>query len=222
LKEFNEIMKQKVFDRFKQPLDAAVVKKTIDADLGLVSSKLLKDPNTDKQAIGEAVRAAQGELRNLMNRSTLSQKGTPDVAAQMAELNRAFGNLSAVKKAAESAVGQDGAFTGLQLLKASRPGTETRDIGETMNTVLRNRIGNSFTADRAAAGGLLLGAPAAAGYMTGNPYLYALGATPLLYSRTGLRWMQGDLTPKALQALGPGLGLGSGLLARMNMERPGE
>jgi hypothetical protein len=199
MRQFDDIMKKTLWDRLPagQSMPSRDAKMSIEADLGAAVRQLKFSSNSADRSVGQALEAARNAFRDLMARNL-----PPDDAAKLQPVNQAYANMTAVKAAAEKAKARGGVFTPFQLQQASKKG-EMREFAD-FGTGLTSRTPDSGTAGRAITAGLLgMGTPAASAYFLGAPMLGALGAAPLAYSRTGSRWLLGDLTPKELQALAP-------------------
>jgi len=203
--QFIATIQRAVFDRFPaQGLPAGRAKMEIEADLGrAIRDHTGPGATAAERALGESFRAARDAFRALMARNVGPR------AAELPPLNQAYANLQSVRAAAERARGQGGVFSPFQLQSSTRPGTPMRDFANTGQSVLGSHVPNSGTVDRGALYGLLAaGTPAAAGMYFGAPMLSSLAAAPLAYSRTGARWLLGDISPQAMQSLAPYLAQG--------------
>lgn len=197
LTQFDAII-QRQLQRFPaNGLPAREAKMSIEADLGAAARDLMAPGSTaEERAVGQAVRNARDAFRSLMARNL-----PPGQAAGLPPLNQGYANSQVLRQTAERARAQGGVFTPFQLQTAARPGTPMREFANAGQAVLGGRVPNSGTTDRALIAGML--SPAAAGYYFGMPMLGALGAAPAAYSRTGARWLLGDVTNPAIQGLSP-------------------
>lgn len=197
-KTFDDILKRNLWDRLPvgQSLPSRDAKMTIEADLGKAARDLRMSSVSAERDVGKAVENARQAFRDLMARNLPAGD-----AAQLPAVDRAYANMVPVKAAAERAKAQNSVFSPYQLQASTRAGTDMRDFANAGQAVLAGRVPNSGTTDRALVAGML--SPAAAGYYFGMPMLGALGAAPAAYSRTGARWLLGDLTPQAIQGLSP-------------------
>jgi hypothetical protein len=185
---------------------------TIEADLGKAARDLQMSSVSAERDVGKAIAEARQAFRDLMARNLPA-----DDAMRLPGADRAYANIVPVKAAAERAKAQGGVFTPNQLQNATRPGTDMRGFADNAQSVLSSRVPNSGTADRAMLMAMLT--PGAAGAFLGAPMLGALGAAPLAYSRTGARWLLGDLTPEAMQFTAPEVSQGLGAYLRNNYQR---
>jgi hypothetical protein len=193
-RKYDRIIDRLVTQRLKPNMDASLVKKTIESDLGKEARKIGFSNNSDDQALAEALKSARDAIRDVMNRAV-----GPDKASRLKELNRAYAAGQTAKTASKSAAAQGGVFTPHQLQRAARDGL-LAPLADDAQAVLASRVPNSGTADRALQAMLATGnvpATGTLGYLLG-----ALGTAPL-YSRTGSRFLLGDLTPETVQALAP-------------------
>jgi hypothetical protein len=197
-KQFDGIMKKYLWDRLPagSNLPARDAKIQIEGDLGKAAHELRMSSIAAERSVGEALGKARDAFRDLMARNL-----PPDDAARLAPVDKAYANYANVRTAAEKAKAQNGVFSPYQLQASSRPGTDMRGFADAGQAVLAGRVPNSGTTDRALIAGML--APGAAGFYLGMPMLGALGAAPAAYSRTGARWLLGDVTNPAIQGLSP-------------------
>lgn len=213
-KQFDKIIQRDVLDRMpgQTSIPAAQAKQEIEADLGKASRELKASTLASERAVGEALGNARDAFRELMARNVGPE------ASKLPPLNQAYSNLIPLRAAADRAKAAGGVFTPYQLQAQARQGTDLRDLANAAQGVLPNTIANSGTTDRALATLLMGGGAAgAATPFFGAPYLAGLAAAPLAYSRTGARYMLGDLPGQGilseqLRALAPYGAAGGGIL----------
>jgi len=193
-KKYDRIIERLVNQRLKPDMDAGLVKKTIESDLGKEARNLKFSSNSDDRALGEALMAARDALRDVMNRAV-----GPQNAGKLAGLNQKYAAGKTLEKAADRAMAQGGVFTPYQLQRAAGDGL-LRPLADDAQAVLASRVPNSGTADRA------LQAMLAGGQFPDRGTLGYLAGSALMapaYSRIGSQYLLGDLTPEAMQALAP-------------------
>jgi hypothetical protein len=194
VKKYDRIIDRFVNQRLKPDMDAGLVKKTIESDLGKEARNFKFSTNSDDKALGDALFAARDAIRDVMNKAVGAEK-----AGKLAGINKSYAAGKAVEKASDRAAAQGGVFTPYQLQRAANGGPLT-GLADDAQAVLASRVPNSGTADRT------LQALAATGTRpnTGTiAYLLgSLGMSPV-YSRFGSRFLLGDVTPQQVQALSP-------------------
>lgn len=204
--QFDKIIKREVTDRLGAgPVPTDQAKLEIEANLGKAAQKA-------DGALRDALVEARNAFRDAMGRSV-----GPDGAKALPGIDKAYSNFADVKKATQRADAQGGLFTPNQLQRSAKPG-QLKILADNAQGVLPNTVANSGSTDRLLAalmyGG---GAAGAAAPMFGAPYLAALGAAPLAYSRMGSRYMLGDLPGQGilssqLRGLSPYGAAGGGIL----------
>lgn len=177
--------------------------KSIDSTLGRLAREYQGSSIAEDRSLGMALRNVQGQWRGAI------RAAAPDAqtAAELDALNRAYANFVRVERAASYTGAREGVFTPDQLQRAVRASdTSTRkgafaqgralmqDLSDPASATLSNTVSNSGTPERLmlamALGG---GAGAANEYFGGPSYLTGLALAPLAYSRTGSRYLVGDL-----------------------------
>lgn len=215
-RKFDHVIQTQILDRLpgSSTIPTSDAKAVIEGNLGKAVNEAA--PNSPLQ---KALIAARDSFRSAMSRSV------GPASTELPAINRAYSNFKDVSKAIKQADLTPGATQGLptprQLMSASKPG-ELKDLARAANQVLPSSVPNSGTADRYLAS-LLLGGLGAGVSTTDKyqsvPYLNSLGpgfwlglgASPLLYSRTGSRYLVGDLPGQAaasanVRALAPYMG----------------
>jgi hypothetical protein len=157
--------------------------KAIDSELGNLAARYGKSPVASEQELGDAVTQLQSLLKQQMMRTN------PQVADQLQAADAAWANLVRVEGAAKSAKNAEGVFTPGQLNMAvqaadqsvrkravSRGTALLQDLGNAGQSVLGNKVPNSFTTDRALIAGGTLGSyfvnPAIPAALLGGAGLY--------------------------------------------------
>lgn len=192
--KFNRTLNDVVMGRVsKQGSILGETYKSIDSDLGSLVSKYGKSSAASEQELGDALKQLQSLLRQQMVRSN------PQAADALRSADAGWANLVRIEGAAKSAKNAEGVFTPAQLngaIQAADSSTRKRavsrgtallqDLGNAGQTVLGNKVPNSFTADRALiAGGALtsyLLNPAIPGGLVGGAAMYSRPAQNMLAS----------------------------------------
>lgn len=168
--------------------------KQIESELSTLARGLRGDSHFDNRQLAGAI----NEVRSLITQTL--ERSNPQQAAQLKAINEGYANYARLRDAA-SRVGADmGVFTPAQFQSAVRSGDKSvgkgrfakgqafgQDLSDPAYSVLRERVGDSGTAGR----GLwsyFLTSPAQA-----VPAMAAGIAASPLYSRTGSRFLLGDL-----------------------------
>lgn len=185
----------------------AQIAKRADANLGMLAREYSSSSDADQRMLARGIRAVQTAWRD-----NITAGAPAGVAADLAEMNRAFSNFVRVERAAGMTGAREGVFSPAQLQSAvratdsstrrgqfARGGALMQDLTDAGMSTLSQTVPNSGTVDRALIAGLIGGGAAGANEYYGGPgYLSALALSPLLMSRTAGRYMLGDLAP-ALQ-----------------------
>jgi hypothetical protein len=199
-KKYDRIIDRLVTQRLKPDMDAGLVKKTIESDLGKEARNLKFSSASDDRALGEALMSARDAIRDVMQKAV-----GPEKAGKLADLNRGYAAAKTVEKASDKAMAQGGVFTPYQLQRAAGDGL-LRPLADDAQAVLASRVPNSGTADRILQGGIASGQFPSTGTLG---YLGGTLATSPVYSRLGSRFLLGDLTPEQLRVLAPYLAQGA-------------
>lgn len=192
--------------------------KAIDSELGNLAARYGKSPVASEQELGDAVTQLQSLLKQQMMRTN------PQVADQLQAADAAWANLVRVEGAAKSAKNAEGVFTPGQLNMAiqaadqsvrkravSRGTALMQDLGNAGQSVLGNKVPNSFTTDRALIAGGTLGSyfvnPAIPAALLGGAGLYTSPLQRALVgaasSRPALAQPTADLLRKSAPYLVP-------------------
>lgn len=200
-----EIVNQQITNRVAPGTAmSAEVAKRADANLGMLARGYAGSQDGDQRMLSRAIREVQTVWRD-----NIRANATPEQAATLDELNRAFANFVRVERAAASTGAREGVFSPAQLQSAVRA-TDTsarhgnfaqgralmQDLTDAGQATLSQTVPNSGTVDRALIAAAMGGGAAGANEYFGGPgYLSALALSPLLYSRAGSRYAVGDLIP---------------------------
>jgi hypothetical protein len=197
-KVFDRIVKSEITDRLTPgaTFPTGEVKSQIEASLGQKIRDLGPMPSGQDLALKQALEEARNAVRSLANR------GAGVDQAQRAAIDRGWANMKDMKTASDRSQANGGVPTPLQIINAAKEGSRLETLGRNAQEVMGNKVPNSGTTDRLLMS-MILGAGGAAASHEGVPYAstigpaywLALGASPLLYSRAGSRYMTGDLVP---------------------------
>jgi hypothetical protein len=212
-----EIVRSQVLDRVKAGEIAGPLAQRIDSNLGTLSRRYLSTPDADQRVLGLALREVQKSFKALVERNA-----GPDAADTIRELNKSYANFLRVERAAAMQGARDGVFSADQLSSAvraldrsgnkgsfARGAAPMQDLSDAAKTTMGGTVPNSGSADRALMALGAAGAGGAADAVIGGPgFLSLLAASPVMYSRSGSRYMLGDLsgqqaTSQAIKRLSP-------------------
>ena len=174
--------------------------KQVQSDLRETISRLATSTDADQRLIGDALKEAQDQIRQLVNRSN------PQFAKELKAIDTGYANFKRIEKAAGMVSSDEGVFSPAQLQSAVRASDRSKDKGqfatgnalmqdlsETGKSVLGNKLPDSGTPYRSLLAMLAGGGAGAAGY----PALAAgLLAGPALYSAPGQRMAATLLTQR--------------------------
>ena len=154
--------------------------KELESNLGTIARKLGSSQDIYEGKMAPAVKQLQAELRDMLERQAGSY------AKELKNANKGWANYKVLQKAAGGIGAAEGKFTPTQLQSAVRAADKSKDksafgkgnalmqdLSEAGKTVMGNKVGNSFTADRAFMG---LGALASGGVNPAIPTSLAGGA----------------------------------------------
>jgi hypothetical protein len=205
-RRLDEIVGQQIMNRNPASSDmTAQVAKRADANLGRLARDYAGSQDGDQRMLGNAIREVQSAWRANIRANAPS----PEIAAELDGLNKAFANFVRVERAAGSVGAKDGVFSAAQLNNAvkaldtsSRHGNFAQgralmqDLTDPAMSTLHATVPNSGSIDRALIAAGIGGTAAGANEYFGGPgYLTALALSPLAFSRAGSRYAIGDLMP---------------------------
>lgn len=218
---------RKVFDQMWQLLageispNGSVVAeafKRIDSKLGLEAGRFGKSSDAYQQQLGDAI----SEMQRIINQNAL--RANPKAAELKAAADAGWANLVRVEGAAKAAKNSGGVFTPGQLNSAiqqadrsvrgravSRGKALMQDLGNAGQSVIGNKVPNSFTTDRLLLAGGGLGAaavsPAVPLGLLGTGLLYTAPMQQLLSGAIAARPQGSQAVADALRKASPSLGL---------------
>lgn len=163
--KFNNTMQNIVMGRMsKNGTMMGDVYKSVDSELGNLASRYSKSSVSSEQELGDALL----QLKNLLNQQM--RRSNPDVAGRLADVDAGWANLVRLEGAAKSGKNAEGVFTPGQLNMAIQSADDSvrkravargtalmQDLGSAGQSVLGNKVPNSFTPDRLLIAGGALG-----------------------------------------------------------------
>ena len=191
---FNNWIDSNVLNKFQgQNAVTGQTLKQVQSDLRETINRLGASTDADQRLIGDALKEAQDQVRQLVTRSN------PQFAKELKAIDTGYANFKRVERAAAGLGAEEGLFSPAQLQSAVKALDKSKDkskfakgealmqdLSESAKTALGNKVPDSGTPFRslmaALAGGVGAGAvgfPAVASALSG------LAASPLLYSKTG-------------------------------------
>lgn len=183
--------------------------KAIDSEIGNMAARFGKSQVASEQELGDALSQLQSLLKQQMVRSN------PQVAQELAAADAGWANLVRVEGAAKAGKNAEGLFTPAQLNAAIQAADQSvrkravargtalmQDLGGAGQSVLGNKVPNSFTTDRALiAGGAMTSGlvnPAIPLGLLGGAGLYT---SPAQRALVALASSRGPLAQPAAQAV---------------------
>jgi hypothetical protein len=199
---FNNWMDNNVLNKFQgQNAITGETLKAIQGDLRETVSRLGASTDADQRLIGQALKEAQDQVRQLVTRSN------PQYASELKAIDTGYANFKRVEKAAASLGAEEGIFSPAQLQNAVKAMDRSKDKGqfaqgnalmqdlsESAKTALGNKVPDSGTPYRSMVAALAASGGAGA---AGFPAIAAsLIASPLLYSQAGQNMLAAILTKR--------------------------
>ena len=199
---FNNWMDNNVLNKFQgQNAIAGETLKAIQGDLRETVSRLGASTDADQRLIGQALKEAQDQVRQLVTRSN------PQYASELKAIDTGYANFKRVERAASGLGAEEGIFSPAQLQNAVKAMDRSKDKGqfaqgnalmqdlsESAKTALGNKVPDSGTPYRSMVAALAASGGAGA---AGFPAIAAsLIASPLLYSQTGQNMLAAILTKR--------------------------
>lgn len=216
-RKFDDMLKDKVMSRVSPSGGLAPeTYKKIDSELTQEAARWSKSAMASESELGDAVQQLQSLLNQQMRRSN------PEVADQLAKNDLGWANLVRVEGAAKAGKNAEGVFTPGQLnqaISAADQSTRKRavargtalmqDLGNAGQSVIGNKVPNSFTTDRA-----LLSLGSLGGYAISPAIPGALLAGGALYTQPAQKALVGLIAnrPDFAPALAQGIRRASPML----------
>lgn len=192
--------------------------KRIDSKLGLEAGRFGKSSDAYQQQLGDAL----SEMQRIINQNAL--RANPQAAALKQAADAGWANLVRVEGASKAAKNNGGVFTPAQLNSAIQQADRSvrgravargtalmQDLGNAGQSVIGNKVPNSFTTDRMLLAGGSLGAgavaPAVPLGLLGTGLLYTAPMQGLLSGAVSARPQGAKAVADALRKSSPTLGL---------------
>jgi hypothetical protein len=198
---FNKWIDGNVLNKFQgQNVITGQTLKQVQSDLRETISRLGASTDADQRLIGEALKEAQDQVRQLVIRNN------PKFAKELKAIDTGYANFKRVEAAAALSGAEAGIFSPAQLQSAVRTMDKSKDhsefskgqalmqdLSEPAKTILGNKLPDSGTPYRSLAALIASGGAAGAGY----PAIAAgMLAGPALYSAPGQRLAAAALTAR--------------------------
>lgn len=156
-RKFDKLLQDKVMSRVSPSGGLAPeTYKAIDSELKQEAARWAKSPMASESELGDAI----SQLHSLLNQQM--RRSNPDVADKLAKIDQGWANLVRIEGAAKAGKNAEGVFTPGQLnqaISAADQSTRKRavargtalmqDLGNAGQSVIGNKVPNSFTTDRA-------------------------------------------------------------------------
>jgi hypothetical protein len=191
---FNKWLDNNVLNKFQgQGAVTGQTLKQVQSDLRETISRLGVSTDADQRLIGDALKEAQDQVRQLVTRSN------PQFSKELKAIDTGYANFKRVERAASGLGAEEGIFSPAQLQSAVKAMDRSKDKGqfakgealmqdlsENAKTALGSKVPDSGTPYRALVAALVAsGGAGAAGFQGASTALAALAASPLLYSKAG-------------------------------------
>ena len=198
---FNKWIDGNVLNKFQgQGVITGQTLKQVQSDLRETISRLGASTDADQRLIGDALKEAQDQVRQLVIRNN------PQFSKELKAIDTGYANFKRVEKAAALTGAEEGIFSPAQLQSAVRAMDKSKDksrfatgealmqdLSEPAKTILGNKLPDSGTPYRSLAALIASGGAAGAGY----PAIAAgMLAGPALYSAPGQRLAAAALTAR--------------------------
>jgi hypothetical protein len=198
---FNKWIDGNVLNKFQgQGAVTGQTLKQVQSDLRETISRLAASTDSDQRLIGEALKEAQDQVRQLVTRNN------PQFSKELKAIDTGYANFKRVEAAAALSGAEAGIFSPAQLQSAVRTMDKSKDhsefskgqalmqdLSEPAKTILGNKLPDSGTPYRSLAALIASGGAAGAGY----PAIAAgMLAGPALYSAPGQRLAAAALTAR--------------------------
>ena len=156
-RKFDKLLQDKVMSRMSPSGGLAPeTYKAIDSELKQEAARWSKSTMASESELGDAI----SQLHSLLNQQM--RRSNPDVADKLAKIDQGWANLVRIEGAAKAGKNAEGVFTPGQLnqaISAADQSTRKRavargtalmqDLGNAGQSVIGNKVPNSFTTDRA-------------------------------------------------------------------------
>jgi len=218
-RKFDKLLQDKVMSRMSPSGGLAPeTYKAIDSELKQEAARWSKSAMASESELGDAI----SQLHSLLNQQM--RRSNPDVADKLAKIDQGWANLVRIEGAAKAGKNAEGVFTPGQLnqaISAADQSTRKRavargtalmqDLGNAGQSVIGNKVPNSFTTDRALIAGGGLGAgmvnPAIPGALLAGGALYTQPAQKALVKLIADRPELAPLLSQGIRRASPMLGM---------------
>lgn len=223
-RQFENIVTNQVGSRLINGRADGLAYKQIESEVGRLASSYRSSADAAQRDLGMALGELQSSLRSAL------QRANPKNAADLSKINKAYGQMTRLQRAASSVGAENGVFTPSQFSSAVRAADKTarknaygrgaalmQDLSDAGRSVMNSQIPNSGTADRAMLGAGALGSglinPAIPAGLLGAsiPYLPGISkaVAAAMARRPDVALRAGSLLESGVPALGGLLGLGA-------------
>ena len=199
---FNNWIDSNVVNKFQgQGAITGQTLKQVQSDLRETISRLSASTDADQRLIGDALKEAQDQVRQLVTRSN------PQYASELKAIDKGYANFKRVERASAGLGAEEGIFSPAQLQSAVKAMDRSKDkskfakgealmqdLSESAKIALGNKVPDSGTPYRSMMAALAASGGAGAMGMPG--VASALIASPLLYSQTGQNALAALLTKR--------------------------
>ncbi len=202
---FNNYIDSNVVNKFqgKGAITGETLKQ-VQSDLRETISRLAASTDADQRLIGDALKEAQDQVRQLVIRSN------PQYATELKAIDKGYANFKRVERASAGLGAEEGIFSPAQLQNAVKAMDKSKDKGrfakgealmqdlsESAKTALGNKVPDSGTPYRSLIAALAAsGGAGVAGFPQIATALSGLAVSPLLYSQTGQNVLAQILTKR--------------------------
>lgn len=202
---FNNYIDSNVVNKFqgKGAITGETLKQ-VQSDLRETISRLAASTDADQRLIGDALKEAQDQVRQLVIRSN------PQYATELKAIDKGYANFKRVERASAGLGAEEGIFSPAQLQNAVKAMDKSKDKGkfakgealmqdlsESAKTALGNKVPDSGTPYRSLMAALAAsGGAGVAGFPQIATALSGLAVSPLLYSQTGQNVLAQILTKR--------------------------
>lgn len=214
--KFNNTVSDIVLGRAKNGTMLGDTYKKVDSEIGNLAAKYGKSSVASEGELGDAFSQLQSLLRQQMARTN------PQVAQALSEADAGWANLVRIEGAAKAAKNAEGIFTPAQLNAAvqsadksvrgravSRGEALLQDLAGAGQSVLGNKVPNSFTTDRMLLAGGTLGSylvnPAIPAGLLGGAAAYSAPGQKILNALATQRPQNAEAVANALRRASPAL-----------------
>lgn len=223
-RQFENVVTNQVGSRLLNGRADGIAYKQIESEIGRLASSYRSSADAAQRDLGMALGELQNSLRSALTRAN------PSNAGDLSKINKAYGQMTRLQRAASSVGADNGVFTPSQFSSAVRAADTTarknaygrgaammQDLSDAGRSVMNSQIPNSGTVDRAMLGAGALGSglinPAIPAGLLGAAIPYLPGVSKAVASamarRPDIALRAGGLLEGVVPAMGGLLGLGA-------------